>query len=57
MMETEMKETHEEQAELSNEKQPYEAPRLKKQGTIRDLTLGGTYPYTTDNGDAYRIGS
>jgi len=53
MMETEMKETHEEQAELSNEKQPYEAPRLKKQGTIRDLTLGGTL-MNWDDGALFR---
>jgi len=47
-METQMKETHDKQAELNDEKQSYAPPRLKKLGTIRDLTLGGYLSTGTD---------
>lgn len=53
-MEKQIKKTNDKQAELSNQKQPYKAARLKKLGTVKDLTLGGTITQVTwDDGAAY----
>lgn len=41
-MENRTQVTDNDQVELSHEKQSYEAPRLKKLGTVKELTLGGT---------------
>lgn len=51
-MENKIRVPDDEQVELSHEKQPYEAPRLKKLGTVQDLTLGGFFT-NYDDGAAY----
>lgn len=52
-MEKQIKKTNDKQSELSNQKQPYKAARLKKLGTVKDLTLGGSVQ-NWDDGALFR---
>lgn len=50
-MENQVQAMDDKQAELSQEKQPYAAPALKKLGTVQELTQGNpTFPIPDDAG-------